>query len=98
MGEIARLMAHDMSDRETATLVQEMTPVWTRTPDHVLRSSMERVDRADLAAYLAFLARAAAVCRRAEAGAESLLQIARRARLAGEILETSRDDPAPKAW
>lgn len=86
MGEIAHLMRSEMSDEETATLVGEMTPIWTRTPDRVLRSSMERVDRADLAAYLRFLGRAGEACRRLGSSGEALRQVARRAALAREIL------------
>jgi len=86
MSEIARLMAHDMSDEETAALVEEMTPVWTATPDSVLRSSMERVDLADLRAYLAFLGGASDACRRTGSGTATLQQIARRQGIAREIL------------
>lgn len=86
MGEIARLMALDMSDEATASLVEDMTPVWTRTPDSVLRSSMERVDLADLRAYLTFLEGAADACRRTGSGTAAHQQIARRQEIAREIL------------
>lgn len=86
MGEIARLMTHEMSDEETAALLEDMTPVWTRTPDRSLRSSMERVDRADLRAYLGFLERASDACGRIGSGGDTLAQIARRAEIAEAIL------------